>query len=26
MPLELGVRQAVHDVTIQDGIIFVSDT
>ena len=26
MPLELGVRQAVHDVKIQDGIIFVSDT
>jgi nitrite reductase/ring-hydroxylating ferredoxin subunit/multimeric flavodoxin WrbA len=24
-PLELGVRQAVHDVKIQDGIIFVSD-
>ena len=26
MPLELGVRQAVHEVKIQDGIIFVSDT
>jgi nitrite reductase/ring-hydroxylating ferredoxin subunit len=26
MPLGLGVRQAVHDVKIQDGIIFVSDT
>ena len=24
-PLGLGVRQAVHDVKIQDGIIFVSD-
>lgn len=26
MPLELGVRQAVYKVKIQDGIICVSDT
>jgi nitrite reductase/ring-hydroxylating ferredoxin subunit len=26
MPLKTGARQAVHDVKIQDGIIFVSDT